>query len=109
MNVLNFCLLLFVSTSSVPTFAKEYRGTCQENRLIDVFNTDLLGQCKDKCLDDDNCVAVTFNVEFKVCQTFSDCPSISTIGRCPNCVTVRKEEFEPEICNFQGICQVRFS
>ena len=106
MNVL-FCLLLFVSA----TFARESRGTCQENTLIDVFNTDSLDQCKVKCREDDNCVALTFNVELKVCQTFSHC--IIAIprktGRCPNCITVRKEEFIPEVCSFQGICQVRFS
>ena len=107
MNVLKFCLSLFVSTSA--TFAID-RGTCRDNTLIDVFNTDLLDQCKDKCLNDDNCVAVTFNVELKVCQTFSVCtnPLKDWTGRCPNCITVLKEEFEPEICNFQGICQVRF-
>ena len=100
-----FCLLLFVSTSS--TFARQYRGTCRDNTLIDVFNTDLLDQCKDNCRDDDNCVALTFNLELKVCQTFSFCNRFVN-GRCPTCITVFKEEFVPEICNFQGICQVRF-
>ena len=100
-----FCLLLFVSTSS--TFARQYRGTCRDNTLIDVFNTDLLDQCKDNCRDDDNCVALTFNLELKVCQTFSFCNRF-TNGRCPTCITVFKEEFVPEICNFHGICQVSF-
>ena len=101
----NFCLVLLLSISGIS--ARQYRGACVSNTLIDTFNVESLDQCKAKCRTDEECVAVTLNVELQTCQTFSFCELPMDSTRCPYCVTIKKEDFEPELCNVQGICEVK--
>ena len=103
MNV--FCLVLLLSISGIS--ARQYRGTCVSNTLIDTFNVDSLDQCKAKCRTDEECVALTLNVELQTCQTFSFCELPMDSKRCPYCVTIKKEDFQPDLCNVQGICKVK--
>ena len=85
------------------------KGICIEGHLVDVIKTENVSSCMELCQFDEQCQWASFDLEFKFCTLFRDCPEIDIDKTRSKCITSKVNCPLEVPCNVTGRCDVSVS
>ena len=77
--------------------------------LVDVIKTENVSSCMESCQFDEQCQWASFDLEFKFCTLFRDCPEIDIDETRSKCITSKVNCPLEVPCNVTGRCDVSVS